>query len=711
MPSLRILPFLTIRRRRAPAAPSFDVGLPPSDGDGNDLLAADEARLALGTRGLADLIAPASVEVARDHLRLDAHYARTLVVTGYPRTVGPGWLAPLVNAPEPVEVSLHVHPLETGPMVRALSHRLVQLHSSRLLAARGGRLADPEREVAYEDVERLRAALQRGDERLFSVSLYLLLRASSLPALDELTARCERTLDGMLAQSRVAVLEQDAGFWCCLPAGEDRLLAYRNLDTSSLATTFPFCSGALTMERGVLYGVARHSHSPVIIDPFDPGLENANAVVIATSGAGKSYFTKLVALRSLLFGTDFIVIDPEDEYRRVCAAAAGQYVRLAATSGQHLNPFDLPVAPPDMDSGGGLGPRANDESAPAVPPEPPPAPAARQAEDTDDGRDPLAEQVAALIGLVEMMVATPAAPLSPHERAVLDRALYATYAAAGITGDPSTYGRPAPLLRDLHSALSLAADPSAAGLATRLERFVSGSLAGLFSAPTNVALDRRFVVFNVQSLEAELRPIAIHLVTTFVWGQVRRARRPRLLVVDEAWSVLQYPEGGAFLAGMARRARKYHLGLVTISQDVADFLGSAVGRTVLSNAAVKLLMKQDAATIDLVVAAFDLSDEERRFLLAAGKGEGLFSARGGRVPLQVLASRMEHELATTAPAELAVLADRAARAERAERAARGMEQAAETGHETSGLARPRRRLSLAGAAPVQEGGAQWSRYA
>ncbi|MGD9890392.1 MAG: VirB4 family type IV secretion system protein, partial [Dehalococcoidia bacterium] len=314
-----------------------------------------------------------------------------------------------------------------------------------------------------------------------------------------------------------------------------------------------------------------------------------------------------------------LVIDPEDEYRVLCTAIDGQYVRLASSSGQHLNPFDLP--PADADE--------------------------------DEGRDPLAEQVAALLALLEVMLAEPDRSLGAHERAVLDRALYETYAAAGITTDPTTHDRPAPLLRDLLQALSVSTGDLAASLATRLQRYVGGSLAGLFAAPTNVALDRRFVVFNVQALEPELRPLGIHLITTFVWNQVRRARRPRLLIIDEAWSLLQYAEGGAFLASLARRARKYYLGLVTITQDVADFLTSDHGRTVLGNAATKLLMKQDSATIEPVVTAFQLSPEERQFLLAAGKGEGLFFARGSHIALKVEASPAEHRLATTAPRELA----------------------------------------------------------
>ncbi len=581
-------------------------------------LSAEEGRFALGRRSLADLVAPAATELARDHLRLDYQYTRTLVVTGYPRSVSPGWLSPLIDFEEPLEISLHLYPLESDQMVSTLTHKMVQLQSSRLMAARGGHLADPEREVAFEDAERLRDALQRGEERIFSVSLYLLLRANSLAALDDLTRRVEATLGGMLANSRVALLEQDAGFRSCLPQGQDRLLVYRNLDTSSLATMFPFSSSTLSMERGILYGIAKRNHSPVLFDPFDESLENANMVVFAKSGAGKSYFTKLMALRNLLAGVDFLVIDPEDEYRTLCTAVGGQYLRLASSSVQHLNPFDLPLVVGDQ-----------------------------------EGRDRLGEQVVALLGLFELMLAEPGGSLNVHERAVLDRAVFQTYAAAGITEGTTTHGREAPLLRDLKEVLLSSPGEVAAGLATRLRRYVEGSLAGLFSGPTNVALDNRFVVFNVQALEPELRPLGIHLIASFVWNQVRRSRRPRLLIIDEAWSLMQYPEGGAFLASMARRARKYYLGLVTITQDVADFLGCDHGRTLLSNSAVKLLMKQDSATIDPVVTAFKLSPEERQFLLGASKGEGLFFARGNHVALQVEASPSEHRLATTAPRELA----------------------------------------------------------
>ncbi len=603
---------------------------------------AEEQRFALGARSLADLIAPAAMEVARDHVRLEQQYSRVLAVTGYPRAVGPGWLDPLLNFADPLEVSLHVAPLDSRHVVSALTRKLVALHSSRTLADRQGRLSDPERETAYEDAERLRDALQRGDERIFSVSLYVQIRASSPDALDALTQRVERTLAGLLAQSRVALWEQDRGFRSCLPFGEDDLGRYHNLETTSVATMFPFASSHLAMPQGLLYGIAADSHAPVLVDPFDAALDNSNLAIFATSGAGKSYFCKLLLLRALLRGIEAIIIDPEDEYRLLCRAVGGQEVRLPSTSPHQINPFNLP--PPDRGD--------------------------------HEGQDPLAEQVVTLIALVELMLADPGQPLGTHERGVLERALYRTYAVAGIhPGREASYARPAPLLRDLHEVLAASEDATSRYLASNLHRYANGALAGLFSGPTNVALDRPCVVFNVQALEPELRPIGIHLVTNLVWRQVRQRHCPRLLVVDEAWSLLQYPHGAAFLGSMARRARKYHLGLITITQDVADALGTPHGRTVLTNAASSLLLKQSASTVGPVVDAFSLSREERRYLLAAAKGEGLFSCRGARVPLRVEASPKEHELATTAPRDLAqrattLAAGAQARSDEARRATR-----------------------------------------
>ena len=604
------MPLLRVRRRPAP-------------GEGPRAAAPDTRRLELGRRAIGDLLAPAAVQPQRDALRLDGGYARGLYVSGLPRWVGDGWLGPLLGFEEPLTLSQHITPLDSAQMVRDLANWLNGLEASRRLAERAGQLPSAARSMAIEDTERLQDQLTRGEEQLFSVGHYLQVRAPARRRLDDLTMLLEREVGKIQLHSRVALFEQDAAFHSCLPEGQDRLGRVQTLTTSALAASFPFDAGTLAMPHGVLYGLAKQSL--VIFDLFDPGLTNANGVVIATSGAGKSFFVKLLVMRHLEDGVAIAVIDPDDEYGRVCRAVGGQYVRLALASDQAINPFDLPL------------PGEN---------EPP-----------DEARDPVAEQVDALGSLLELMLADPGRELSAEERATLEGALYETYRAAGIVpGAPDTWARPAPLLRDLAAQLTARPGATAASLALRLERYVTGSLAGLFNRPTNVDLDDRCVVFSIQRLDKRLQPLAINVISQFVWGRLRRSRRPRLLVVDEAWKLLHHPAGAEFLDAMARRARKYWLGVVTVVHSVEDLLGSPAGRTILGTAAVKMVMKQSEATIDAAVATFGLTDAERRRLLGAEKGEGLFFARGGRVPLKVVASTAEHELATTAPRELAALA-------------------------------------------------------
>jgi conjugal transfer ATP-binding protein TraC len=373
----------------------------------------------------------------------------------------------------------------------------------------------------------------------------------------------------------------------------------------------------------------------VLLDPFDRSLDNANLAVVAPAGAGKSFFCKLLALRQLINGTECLVIDPEGEYGGIAEAVDGQVVRFAASSPHRLNPFDLPPPVSERASPGAAG--------------------------GQEEEDPLAERVTALLGLLEVMLCqddgrnTSRGTLNALERAVLDRAIYRTYGRVGITSDPTTHSRPVPLLRDLHTVLADTTGEIAGSLAVRLERYVEGSLsAGLFAGPTNVALDRPLVVFNLQQLEDELRPLAIHLIAGFVWTRVRRDRRPRLLFIDEAWSLLRFPEGGAFVAAMARRARKYYLGLVTITQQVGDLADGGHGETILTNAAQVLLLKQKADTIDAATARFRFTPDERQVLLGADKGEGLLLVRGNRIPLQIVASQAEYRLATTSPRDLDV---------------------------------------------------------
>ena len=612
---------------------------------------------------LADVLAPAAIEVTRDDVRLDDTFCRTLAVVGYPRHVHHGWLERLIDLDEPLDVVLHLKPQSTAAMIRQLSHRLVQLHSSRLLNEERGRLGAADLGVAYEDVERTRDRLQRGDERVFATSLYLHVRSpvashgSPRQHLEERVARIEQEMANQQLVARPATFEQDLGLLSCLPEGRDRLMRTRLLDTSSLATAFPFLSNSLSMTDGILVGTTANG-SPVFIDIFSPLLENANQVLFAKSGAGKSYSCKIEALRSLVRGVDVYVVDPETEYASLAEAVGGQIVRLAAGAEHHLNPFDLPQSSEMPQARIARGNNAltsmqrNEPEARGIA-------ADNQGEsELGHGGDALADKVQSLHALLDLMLAdrapTGTVGLSQREKGLLDRALYEVYRRAGISSDPATHCRPAPLLRDLYDVLeSSACGTDETHLADRLHRYVHGSLSRLFAKPTNVELSNHLVVFDVRDMDAELRPLGLFLIADFVWTRIRRAKRPRLLIIDEAWSLMQYQEGGRFLAGLARRARKYYLGLITITQDAEDFLSSEHGRTVLANSSVQMLMKQDSSTIEAVTRAFQLSTSERQFLLGCHKGEGLLFARGGHVALQVGASPLEHQLATTDPRELA----------------------------------------------------------
>lgn len=610
---------IRIRRRSAASRHEPGPGTPRSEGR---RLHPDTRRLALGRRVIADLIAPAAVEVGRDWLRLDGGYARALYLSALPREVGDGWLGPLVGFDEPLELAQHIAPLDTARMVRDLGIQLNGFEASRRAAERLGQLRDPGQALAMEDLEALRDQLTRGEEKLYAVAHYVLLRAAAPRLLDELLGRLRQTLGSLQIAARTALYEQDLAFRACLPEGHDCLGHAQTLTTSALAASFPFDSGTLAMPSGILYGLARQSL--LIFDPFDRGLTNANAVVIGPSGSGKSFFVKLLVLRNLEEGVECLVIDPDDEYRRLAVAVGGQQVRLALASRQALNPFDLPL------------PGAGDAG--------------------DDPRDPVAEQVESLLGLLELMLADPGRALGAEERALLDRLLRATYAAAGIVpGDPASWRREPPLMEDLAAQLAEVPGATAASLGLRLELYVAGSLAGLLNRRTNVDLANRLVVFGLRDLDGRLQPLAIHLIAAHAWGRVRRSRAPRRLVVDEGWKLLQHPAGADFLQALYRRARKYELGLDLIVHRAEDLRRSEHGDAILANAAIKVVLKQNETTIGAVTELFGLTPAEERHLLGAAKGQGLFFARGGRFPLTVVASPEEHRLATSDPRELAAL--------------------------------------------------------
>ena len=583
---------------------------------------------------LAELVGPASVELAPSHLCLEGEYSRILAATGYPRRVFAGWLARIIDEDMPLDVSLHVHPRDARAALATLRRHLAQYQASAALDLRMGRLPDPQRRIAIEDVTRLQERIERGVTHVFDFGLYLRLYTSRQGGLAQLEHRTEEVhgaLDHLGVVARPALWEQDLALASILPQRRDALHRTRFFDTDTIATAWPFSTSSISMSEGILFGLVPANGSFVILDPFADRFENANQVVFGVSGGGKSYATKLRVIRSLITGISSIIVDPENEYRRLCLELGGQFLRLAPGSSQHINPFDLPSPYPDVSR----------------------SEAARY-----EDEDPLADKIQSLHAFFDLLLAErgPGLPgaLSRSEKALLDQVIYAAYLRAGITSDRRTHARPAPLLSHVYQVLTSSRfrNEDTTGLASRLHRYVDGALSRLFAAPTDVELDNRLVVFSIADLDEELRPLGLYLVSDCLWTHVRREQstpRPRLLLVDEAWSLLQFPEGGRFLSSLVRRARKRFLGVVTISQDINDFLGSDWGQTILKNSATKLLMKQDESSIDLIADTFKLSTGERRQLLASAKGEGLLFALGARIAIRVEASPDEHALATTDP--------------------------------------------------------------
>lgn len=584
-----------------------------------------DARLTAGTQPLKDLVAPSSIELGQTWLRIDEEYVRVLLLESFPRRVGLAWLAGILDAGEPVDLAIHLHPLEAGTVAAQLEKQRGFLLSSANWAEERGQVGGTqERATAIRDVEQMRDALQLGVSHAFAAGVYMAIRGKDLDELDARTRRLQATVNRMLARVRIPTWQQIDGFQSVLPQATDHLKAYpMPLLTEHAARMFPFSTSTLAMEDGILLGVARDTHSPVLLDLFDASLQNANVVAVGAPGGGKSYTLKLLLERALLHGVHACVIDREGEYRPLQEAVPGsQRVVLSAGSPHRLNPFDL----------------------------------ARR----DRSSDPLSDQIAALVTLVGVMVSDVGKALSPQEAATLDTALWETYHRQGIMSDRATHARPVPILADLAAVLGdpkgRAADAgthhaTGASLAARLRPFVSGSASGIFNAPTNVDLEARLVVFDISGLEARIRPLATHLIGTWLWQRARSDPRPRLVVVDEMWDMLKYPSGADFLESVARRARKYWLGLVIATQDVQDVLATAGGRAVANCAETVLLFKQSPAAIPLVVDTYALSPRERYLLLSCGPGTALALCRGHHLSLTIEASTAEHRFATSRPAE------------------------------------------------------------
>ena len=576
-------------------------------------------------------LGPDAVEVRPRALVAGGDWCRTFAVTGYPREVGRGWLEPLCAYPGRLDVALHVDPVPAEVAADRLRRQLARLESGRRSDAAKGRLADPDVEVAAEDARALAAGLARGEQKLFRVGLCLTVHARNEQALDAECARVKALCASMLLDARPATWRSLQGWATTLPLGIDALGQRRAFDTDALAAAFPFATAELSGTQGVLYGTTGSGTGLVSWDRF--AQDNHNSVILARSGAGKSYLAKLEALRSLYGGIEICVVDPEDEYRRLADTVGGAYVHLGA-QGVRLNPFDLATAGP-----GTPGPPAGD----------------RDHADEADGTDPAggalaSEAVVRRALFVHTLIAvllgeTP----DPATAAALDRGIVAAYESAGITADPRSHARPAPVLADLASALGTDDDPAARTLAARLAPYVSGTHRGLFDGPTTTRPDGHLVVFSLRDLPDELKAAGTLLVLDAIWRRIAdpRRRRRRLVLIDEAWLLMAERSGAEFLFRMAKSARKHWAGLTVVTQDAADLLGSPLGQAVVANAATQILLRQAPQTIDALAEAFSLSGGERAYLLGAPRGNGLLCAGQNRVAFSALASPAEDAICRT----------------------------------------------------------------
>lgn len=584
-----------------------------------------EAEFVKGITTLRDIIAPSSLEIQSSYFRLGTRYGRTLYVYGYPRQIYTGWLSSIINVDEVIDVSMFIYPVESQVVLDNLRKKVGQLEASMSINAEHGKVRDPGLESAYSDAEELRDQLQRGEQRFFRYGLYITIYGESLDELNFVQHKVETILGQQLVLSKVASSQQEQGLNSTIPQMTDQLQIRRNMNTGAVSTSFPFTSADLTQNEGILYGINMHNNGLVIFDRFS--LENANMVVFAKSGAGKSFTVKLEALRTMMMGADILIIDPENEYQKLADAVGGSYVRLSLNSDVRINPFDLP-----------------------------------RVIDSDEADDALRANLVTMHGLLRLMLGGASAQvqnngaatlpaLSPSEEADLDQALIDTYARAGITSDPLTHNSTPPTINDLYDTL-LHMGGNGPQLAQRLRKYTSGTFAGIFSQQSNIDINNTMVVFNIRDLEDELRPVAMYIVLSHIWNRIRTEQKKRMLIIDEAWQLMKYDDSANFMFSLAKRARKYYLGLTTISQDVEDFMGSKMGRAIVANSSMQLLLKQSTSAVDVLSDVFKLTEEERKRLANFPVGQGLFFAGQNHVHLQIVPSPTEQGLITTNPQQL-----------------------------------------------------------
>ena len=559
---------------------------------------------------LDDLLAPSAISISSNYLQIGNQFARTLFVVTYPRYLNTNWFSPIINMDKPMDVSIFVHPQDTGNILKQLRDRLGRLEAQAMEEQAAGKVRDPILETAINDIEALRDKLQQGTDKFFELGLYVTVYGGSIKELDETESKIKTILDAQLVYSKQATFRMKEGFFSTMPLNDDQLAVHTSLNTEPISSIFPFVSYDLTADKGILYGINTHNNSLVLFDRFN--MENANMVVFGKSGGGKSYAVKLEILRSLMFGTQVFVIDPDNEYKFLSDTVGGTSIKISISSDQHINPFDLPAPLPD-----------------------------------ESPADVLRSHVLNLLGLFKIMLGA----LTPEEEAILDEAVNQTYALKDITPATTDLKSAAPpLMSDLQSVLE--GMTGTESLAIRIKKYTEGSFAGFLNNPTNVQLDNQLVTFSIRDMEEELRPIAMYLVLNFIWTQVRTELKRRILAVDEAWVLMKYEAGAAFLFNIAKRARKYFLGLTTISQDIPDFMTSPFGKPIVTNSSLQLLLKQSTASIELVKTTFNLTEAEKFFLMESRVGHGLFFAGTNHVALRVIASYAEDQIITSDPRQI-----------------------------------------------------------
>lgn len=608
-------------KKKSPPAEPIDIGALQQQREQSEV----EQEFSRGVTALRDFIAPSSIELESGHFRLGTRYARAFYVYGYPRQIFTGWLSPLINLDEELDISFYIYPVSSQVVLKNLKKKVGQLEAGLQINAEKGKVRDPGLQAAVQDAEELRDQLQVGEERFFRFGFYFTIYAHSLEELDFVQHKVETILGQQLIYSKPATVQMEQAFNSIAPQGLDLLQIRRNMNTGALSTSFPFTSADLTQDEGILYGVNMHNSGLVIFDRFS--LENANLVVFAKSGAGKSFTVKLEALRSLMLGTEVIIIDPENEYQKMSEAVGGSYVRLSLNSTTRINPFDLP-----------------------------------HVVEKEDADNALRSNLITLHGLLRLMMGgaqaqmantgggTVAPALTPVEEADLDQALIETYAKAGITNDPLTHRTPPPTINDLYETL-LHMQGTGPQLAQRLRKYTTGTFSGIFSQQSNVDINNNLAVFNIRDLEDELRPVAMYIVLNYIWNKTKADKKKRMLIVDEAWQLMRYEDSANFMFSLAKRARKYNLGLTTITQDVEDFMSSKMGRAVVANSSMQILLKQSTSAVDILSDTFKLTSEEKKRLSQFPIGQGLFFAGQNHVHIQVIASESETELITTNPDE------------------------------------------------------------